>query len=669
MDGSRAHFIDSGNARAVISSLALMLLTFGVCGCVSAQPAEGWDQVGEILARIKAPIFPDGDFPIAEYGAVADGATDCTGAIAKAVEACHAAGGGRVVVPAGEFHTGPIHLRSNVNLHVSEGATLLFSTDPADYLPVVFTRWEGVECMNYSPLIYAFEQENVAVTGKGTLDGQADNEHWWPWKGRENFGYKQGDPNQLEPRLKMFQMAEDGVPPEQRIMGDGGYLRPSFIEPYRCRNVLIEGVTIKRSPFWEIHPTLCENVTVRGVTVISHGPNNDGCDPESCKDVLIEDCLFDTGDDCIALKSGRNADGRRVNVPVENVVVRNCVMKDGHGGVVIGSEISGGARNVFAENCKMDSPNLDRVLRLKTNSVRGGLIENVYVRNIEVGQVADTILLVDFYYEEGDSGEFTPMVRNIRMENIHSRKSRYGFFAKGYDRSKIQDIHLKNMTLSNVDRGNVLENIDGLHVENVTINGEPFEPNKPAEAGGEMSRNVRPLGFQTDFEHNSAAGWTPTHGQWSVEEEDGNKVYAAAGGEECRARAGDQGWTDYRVQARIKPVELPAGDRIYLCGRYKDGNNYYSVSLLGREGGNRIELRKKFNKSSVTVKRKEFPIAPGEWYLVALETIGTTINVYVNGELQLTAEDSDLASGGIGLIANASKAYYDDIEVLAVDKL
>jgi hypothetical protein len=465
----------------------------------------------------------------------------------------------------------------------------------------------------------------------------------------------------------MFQMAADGIPPEQRIMGDGHYLRPSFIEPYRCKNVLIEGVTIKRSPFWEIHPTLCENVTVRGVSVVSHGPNNDGCDPESCKDVLIEDCLFDTGDDCIALKSGRNADGRRVNVPVENVIVRNCVMKDGHGGVVIGSEISGGARNVFAENCKMDSPNLDRVLRLKTNSIRGGTIENVYIRNIEVGQVADTILLVDFYYEEGDSGDFTPTVRNVHMENIDSRKSRYGFFAKGYDRSKIQNIHLKNMNLSNVDRGNVLENIDGLHVENVTINGEPFEPNKPAVEGTPAAA-AGPARFHTDFEHNSAAGWTPTLGGWSILEENGNKIYVADGGDaECRAQAGDPGWTDFRVQARIKLQDLDAGDRAFLCGRYKDGNNYYALAFLGRSSGKHvIELRKKVEKSSTTIKVKDFPIKIGEWHSVALETVGSTIKVYVDGTLQMTADDPALAAGGIGLIASKSRVFYDDIEVLPV---
>ncbi|HEU0301877.1 MAG TPA: glycosyl hydrolase family 28 protein, partial [Longimicrobium sp.] len=264
---------------------------------------EGWERVPEILARIVPPAFPDRDFAITSYGAVGDGSTDCTVAFRAAVQACAQAGGGRVVVPEGRFLTGPIHLRSNVNLHVSRGGTIAFSRDPNAYLPAVFTRWEGMELMGYSPLIYAFEQENVAVTGQGTLDGQADETHWWPWKG----AWKQhpewvDNPNQLPARARLLAMVEAGTPVAERVFTGGSYLRPQFIQPYRCRNVLVEGVTIVNSPMWEINPVLCTNVTVRGVQVVTHGPNNDGCNPESCRDVLIERCLFDTGDDCIAIK-------------------------------------------------------------------------------------------------------------------------------------------------------------------------------------------------------------------------------------------------------------------------------------------------------------------------------------------------------------------------------
>ncbi|HEX7958786.1 MAG TPA: glycoside hydrolase family 28 protein, partial [Terriglobales bacterium] len=259
------------------------------------EATDPWQQLPEILARIKPPAFPNRDFEITKFGAVGDNKTDCTEAFRKAIAACNAAGGGRVTVPAGEFLAGAIHLKSNVNLHVASHATIKFSTDPKQYLPLVFTRWEGNELMNYSPFIYAFEQHNIAITGEGTLDGQADNEHWWPWTGRDRWGWKQGQPSAGKARNLLHEMAEKGTPVSERKFGEGSYLRPQFIQPYRCKNVLIEGLTIKNSPMWEVTPVLCTNVTVRKLNISSLGPNNDGCDPESCTDVLIEDCSFNTG--------------------------------------------------------------------------------------------------------------------------------------------------------------------------------------------------------------------------------------------------------------------------------------------------------------------------------------------------------------------------------------
>ena len=417
--------------------------------------ATGWDSEPAILARIKAPQFPARDFPITDFGAKGDGTTDCTEAIARAIAACHAAGGGRVVVAGGVFLTGSVHLLGNVNLHIAEGATLQFASDRAKFLPVVFTRFEGSECMNYSPLIYAFEQENIAVTGSGTLDGSGA-QTWWGFKAGAGGGPK-----------KLIDEADRGVPVAERAFGEGGGLRPNFIQPYRCRNVLIENVKITNSPMWEIHPVLSTNVTVRGVRISSHGPNNDGCDPECSRDVLIENCVFDTGDDCIAIKSGRNADGRRVNVPSENIIVRGCTMKDGHGGVVAGSEVSGGVRNVFAENCKMDSPNLDRILRLKSNAERGGVIENVFMRNVEAGTVK-VVLTIDLVYGRVETGPFPPVVRHVFMEHITTAASPRVLDVVGTSDSVISDINLGDCSFHGVRLEDTLINAGQIGIHNVT---------------------------------------------------------------------------------------------------------------------------------------------------------------------------------------------------------
>ena len=447
-----------------------LLKRSGARGLSGLQPGHrGWGEVDAILARITPPAFPDRVFPVTEYGAVGDGARDCTAAFRDAIAACARAGGGRVLVPDGRFLSGAIHLKSRVNLHLSDGATVAFSRNPDHYLPVVFTRWEGVELMNYSALIYAFKQRDIAVTGKGTLDGQASDEHWWPWKTARPDS---GQPSQLPARTRLIDMGARGLPVAERMFGAGSFLRPNFIQPYRCQNVLVDGVTILNSPMWEIHPVLCRNVTVRDVVVNTHGPNNDGCDPESCRDVLIEGCTFDTGDDCIALKSGRNEDGRRLAAPVENVVIRNCSMKDGHGGVVIGSEVSGGARNIFAEKCRMDSPNLDRALRIKTNSVRGGFVEHVYVRDVAVGQVAEAVVTINLFYEEGDAGRFPPAVREVDVRNVTSGKSQYGLLLRGYAHTPMRDIRVTDCVFDNVAKDDVIEGVTGLTLKNVRVNGK-----------------------------------------------------------------------------------------------------------------------------------------------------------------------------------------------------
>ncbi len=423
----------------------------------------------KILKRIQPPKFPEKEFDVTRYGAKADGKTDCTAAFRKAIEEASRAGGGRVVVREGVCLTGAIHLLSNVNLVVQKGATIKFDPNPKLY-PMVLTRFEGMECMNYSPFVYALDQQNIAITGGGTLDGQANGENWWPWGGKR--GSKPDEPNQRKARAALGEMVEKGVPVAERKFGDGGYLRPMFVQPYRCTNVQIQDITIVNSPMYEMHPVLCRNVTVRNVTVSSHGPNNDGCDPESSVDVLIDGCTFDTGDDCIAIKSGRNADGRRLHSPSENIIVQNCNMKDGHGGVTMGSECSGGIRNIFAQDCRMDSPNLDRVLRFKNNAIRGGVIEHVYLRNVKCGQVASAAIDVDFYYEEGANGSFTPVVRDVEVVNLEVRKCANAWSLRGFKNAPVSNIRLKNCTFDNAAKAAVTENVEGLLLDNVMVNGK-----------------------------------------------------------------------------------------------------------------------------------------------------------------------------------------------------
>jgi len=437
--------------------------------------ADPWDRAAEIARTVRAPIFPARLFDITQFGAKGDGTTLATQAIADAIAACHAAGGGRVRVPAGTFRTGAIHLKSNVELHVAAGATLRFSTDPGHY-PMVFTRWEGIELINYSPLIYAYQARNIAVTGAGTLDGQGSPEHWWawkgPWGGTQEHGWREGMPDQRKSRAVLFQMAEDRVPVEKRVFGDGHFLRPPFIQPYRCENVLIEGVRIRNSPFWNVHPVLCRNVILRGLDIFGHGPNNDGTDPESVDGMLIEDCSFDTGDDCIAVNSGRNEDGRRLNVPSQNILIRNCRMKEGHGGITVGSQISGGARWVFAEKCTLDSPDLWYAIRFKNNALRGGLLENFHYRDITVGQVGRAAIACDFNYEEGAAGKFKPILRHIDITRLRAGKATRVLDSQGLPGAPVTDITLTDCSFDGVTEPSVIRHTERVALSNVRVNGK-----------------------------------------------------------------------------------------------------------------------------------------------------------------------------------------------------
>ena len=463
--------------KKIVLLLTVFLTVFSLTSSCQSPQKEAWESIYKMAAGLKDPTFKESVYNIIDFGAKGDGITKNTKAIQAAIDKCSADGGGQVLISNGSYLTGAIHMKSNVNLHIETGAVLKFSTDPKDYLPVVRTRWEGDDCYNYSPLIYADGQTNFAVTGKGTLDGQGSNENWWPWKGNTKMGYIKGTPSQLDPNCRplLKKYNDTQVPVEKRQMGEGFYLRPQFISFIHCKNFKLEDFTIINSPFWVLHPVLSENVIVRNVTVNSEGPNNDGCDPESCKNVLIENCTFNTGDDCIALKSGRDFDGRRENAPIENVLVRNCRMKKGHGGVSMGSEISGGCRNIFVENCSMSSPELDRAILIKTSNNRGGTTDGVYVRNLTVGEVSDAILSINCSYHLNTEGEgkFIPSIKNIYMSNVTSQKSSFALWLEGIKGiTCVDNINVTNCVFSGVKGKNYFKNIGKVTLKNVLINGE-----------------------------------------------------------------------------------------------------------------------------------------------------------------------------------------------------
>lgn len=463
--------------KKVIGIISLLLsVTLATANPIDFDKA--FKESAKIEKQIKRTSFPKRTYLITDFGAKPDTPDEpCHEAINRAILTCSLNGGGTVVVPKGTFHTGPITLKSNVNFHVEEGAVLKFSTDQSLYFPAVITRWEGLDCYNARPLIYAYGETNIAITGKGTIDGQGSNETWWPMCGAPRYGWKEGMVAQRNGgRERLLMYGETSTPVYKRIMKPEDGMRPQLINLYSCNTVLIEDVTLLNSPFWVIHPLFCESLIVRGVHVFNRGPNGDGCDPESCKNVLIENCTFDTGDDCIAIKSGRNQDGRKWNIPSENIIVRGCFMKNGHGGVVIGSEISGGYRNLFVENCRMDSPDLNRVIRIKTSTCRGGLIENVFVRNVTVGQCREAVLRINLQYENREKCNrgYAPTVRNVHLKNVTCEKSKLGVLITGLDDDKhVYNVSVEDSRFNNVKEGkNRISGAKDVTFKNLYINGE-----------------------------------------------------------------------------------------------------------------------------------------------------------------------------------------------------
>ena len=419
------------------------------------------------MPAIQIPVFPKRDFAIPDFGAVEG--TNISGAIRKAIVDCHDAGGGRVVIPRGKWFTSKIHFQNNVNLHLAEGAVLLFSDNPADYLPAVQSSYEGNECFNYSPLIYALGCTNVAITGTGTLEAKLDV--WKIWFPRS--------PSELEAMKQLYTMAATYVPVEKRQMAAGeNHLRPQFIQFNRCRNGLIEDVKIRNSPFWTIHLLLSSDVVVRRVDISAHGHNNDGIDPEMTRNLLVEDCRFDQGDDAIAIKAGMDRDGRRLNTPSENIIIQNCTMLRGHELVAIGSELSGGIRNVYVHNCKFLNEDEDKpqnILLIKTNHRRGGFVENIHLENITARSTKYSVAAIDtdvLYqwrtlvptYEE----KFTP-IRGIYVKNVKVEETDIPFRILGNARLPIKDVFLENITVNKAHGQNRYENVENIHEANVRI--------------------------------------------------------------------------------------------------------------------------------------------------------------------------------------------------------
>lgn len=339
-------------------------------------------------------------------------------------------------------------------MHLTAESEIIFSDKFEDYLPVVLVRVGGVELYNYSPLIYARDCVNIAITGPGKLNG--NSEKWWDWKAKET--------------RRGFEMGAQGVPVEQRVFGTPeDAIRPSFVSFVSCTNILLEDFTIGSGPNWTIHPIYCLNTTIRGVQVLTSGPNNDGIDPDSCRDMLIENCVFSTGDDCVVLKSGYNQDGWRVGRPTENLIMRNCFSRRGHGGLVIGSEMSGGVRNVFMEDCEFEGT--DRAGRIKSRADRGGVVERIYVRNLKVKDMRREVVIMNMDYGSDRSQILTnqpPVFRDIVIENIVGDGAPTAILLTGMAESPIENIRFRNLTVSST-RGVVARHVTGLVFDNVQV--------------------------------------------------------------------------------------------------------------------------------------------------------------------------------------------------------
>jgi polygalacturonase len=448
--------------RGISENMRLSVLTalaVGFLPCFAV--ADPWDEADRIVAEIREPVFASCSLNVREQGAVGDGTQDDRPAVQETIDQCNAAGGGTVIVPAGTYWLeGPLHLKSHVNLHLEAGSTLRFSADLEDFLPVVYTRWEGTQLYNYSPFIYAIGAEDIAITGAGTIDGNSG--------GKFDGWFKLQKPDQNRLRT----MGDRNTPLEERIFGEGHYLRPSFIQFINCERIKLEGVKIIESPFWIIHPVFSKHITIRDVYIESMVLQNDGVDIDSSSYVLIEGCTFRTGDDAVAIKSGRDREGRELARPSENIVIRNNTCLEVHNGFAIGSEMSGSVRNVFIENNKIEHGR--NLIFFKSNLDRGGVVESVYVRNIEVGQASHNLIRFQTDYHSFRGGNHPPTFRHFRIEDVTCREAKSGIRVEGHVDSPITDVVICNVIIEKAETPVVIHEHDQVELIDVMINGKKY---------------------------------------------------------------------------------------------------------------------------------------------------------------------------------------------------
>lgn len=481
---------------------------------------------GPVITEVPAPFamsieeisFPETYFSVKDFGAIEGGSVKCTEAFSEAIEKATSSGGGYVIVPKGKYLTGPIVLKDNVCLKFEEGVEILFSTDPDDYLPAVISRHQGIDCYKFSSFIYAHHATNIGIIGKAILHGQG--RIWWD--------YRHAYDRQNDPWNVLVEMAETGVPLEERIFDDvhESLLAPCFVMPINCKNVLIEDITLKYGAYWTVNPVYCENVIIRGVSVETIGDygktgNGDGINLSSCRNVLVEHCTLNTGDDCITLKSGRGIDGYKKALPTENIVIRNCTSLQGHGGVVIGSETSGGVHNIYVHDCEFNGT--DRGLRIKTARGRGEAIENIWFENIKMGQMVKEAIKIHMprytdRYPAHPLSRMTPRIRNVNYRNIDCKGAGgHAIRIQGLPEMPIESIQMENINVQS-EKGALLIDAAAILIDNIEISTRDEvvfsfdncsnitienleETDQKVFVRGEGSKDIRLIDCQLDMEN------------------------------------------------------------------------------------------------------------------------------------------------------------------------